>query len=808
MATRYQISTQFLLEDKASKALEQIGLKSSFLSKGLGASLLKAEERWSALGAAAKKAALGLAAAGTAAIGAGIVAATQKYIAFDDALSSAGAHFGDLDVSAADYQSHLEDLKEAALKVSGATRFNATDTAGALDKMAMAGFTSAQSMAMLAGTANMATAAGVDLTSGVDMVTDAMGAFQLTKDAFGEPLDTAGLEANLNHMGDVVTLATKKANFDMNMWFESVKNGAPVFSSFGGTLEDFTAMAGTLANVGIKGGEAGTALRNVMQRLAAPTDNAKKALDAMGVSVFDSKGKMLPILDILKQFEDSIGDTSGLEAYAKAVADAGGDASKVNIGDFVGGLDENQIGNLNDIFGQRAISSFLVLLNEGSESIGKFSKELAGAEGAAKSTADAMNQSLGARIAILQSALETLGIKFIDALKPTATPLIDSLTKVMEEFTKTTLPRVIEAVQAAIPYIQKVITTIVDHLPEFFDTLANMLPIFSVIAGAISGVFSVVWALRGPLSAILGLWLAWQSAMMVLVPIIKGITAAQTAWNIVCGIARGLMVAHQAAIYGTTVAIEANSAATLGAKIGMEAYAIGTKLVAAAQWLWNTAIMACPIAWIVGGILLLVGVIVVLVGKWEAVTGAVDGFFQKIHEMDGIGGWILQTLVTPFEMLWNIIRPLFDVINAFKVGGFIAGLKMIGLSILQMIVSPIESLLQLLSFIPGLDKLNDKIHGYFDNARTGILAGANTDAAQEAGVLANVENTELPQPKENAAIATLPPTQTAAMANSYSRQENFTTSNVNISLAENLQASSYGSIAPNVTLEQTRSGAF
>ncbi|MBQ9238454.1 MAG: phage tail tape measure protein, partial [Treponema sp.] len=273
MPANYQIKTQFLLEDKATKVLEAIGLKGSVFSKGL----LQAEKRWSALGEVAKKAAVGIAAAGAAAVGAGIVTATRKFIAFDDALSSAGAHFADLDVSADDYGSHLDELKEKALEVSGATRFNATDTIGALDKMAMAGFSSAQAMAMLAGTANMATAAGVDLTSGVDMVTDAMGAFNLVKDELGRPLETAALEANLNRMGDVVSLATKKANFDMNMWFESVKNGAPVFSSYGGTLEDFTAMAGTLANVGIKGGEAGTALRNVMQRLATPTSTAAKA---------------------------------------------------------------------------------------------------------------------------------------------------------------------------------------------------------------------------------------------------------------------------------------------------------------------------------------------------------------------------------------------------------------------------------------------------------------------------------------------------------------------------------------------------
>ena len=805
MPTNYQIKTQFLLEDKVSKALDSIGLKGNLLR----GSLLKAEERWNSLGAVTKKTAIGLAAASTAALGAGIVAATQKFIAFDDALSSAGAHFGDLDVEAEDYQSHLDSLKNKALEVSGSTRFMASDTAGALDKMAMAGFASEQAMAMLAGTAAMATAAGVDLTSGVDMATDAMGAFNLVKDESGRPLATNKLEANINHMGDVVSLATKKANFDMNMWFESVKNGASVFSSYGGTLEDFTAMAGTLANVGIKGGEAGTALRNVMQRLATPTNTAQKALDALGITTFDASGKMLPILDILKQFEKQLGTLPDMEGYFKALEEAGGDESKVDLSKFLGdGFDESELGNLNEIFGQRAITSFLVLLNEGSESISRFSAELKGTEGAANSTANAMNQSLGARIAILQSGLETLGIKFIDAFKPQAVPLIDSLTAVVADFTENTLPIVVSAIQNAIPYIQNIIQTIMGHLPELFSTLGNLAPMFGLIAGAISGIFNIVWALRTPLSIVLGLWGSWQVGMMVLLPILKAISTAQAAYNFVVGLVHGIEIARQAAIYGTTVAIEAQNAATLGAKIGMELYSAASGIVTAAQWLWNTAIMACPLAWLVGLIVLVIGVIVVLTGKWEAVTSAVDGFFAKIHEMDGFGGWILGVLVQPLETLWNMVRGIFDVIDAIKKGGLIAGIKMLGVAILQMLVSPIESLLGLLSFIPGLEKLNDKLHNWIDEKRQGILDGVEAKAEENIEVEQKGDyNSYYGEPIiAESPISKQAPTKTAAVASSYSRQENF--SNVNISLGERLQSDSYGMVAPGVTLQRTASGGF
>jgi TP901 family phage tail tape measure protein len=221
--------------------------------------------------------------------------------------------------------------------VAAETEFNAVDTAGALDKMAMAGLTSGQSMALLKGTTNLATATCVDLTTAVDIATDALGAFNMTKDEFGRPLDEAGLKTNLDRISDVVARTTNMFNTDIGMWFESVQKGAPVFTKVGQSLEDFSAMVGVLANSGIKGAEAGTALRNVITGLTPSSDKAAEALENMGIRVKDSAGNMNNIIDIIGDFEKVMGGTDIARDF-KIQVDALAPVEGLTIEDQIEGL--------------------------------------------------------------------------------------------------------------------------------------------------------------------------------------------------------------------------------------------------------------------------------------------------------------------------------------------------------------------------------------------------------------------------------------------------------------------------------------
>ena len=354
-------------------------------------------------------------------------------------------------------------------------------------------------------------------------------------------------------------------------------------------------------------------------------------------------------------------------------------------------------------------------------------------------------------------------------------------------------------------FTRNIVPTVVNIINQLPDIVAAVLeeisPIIEEAMGRIRSPFGEIlvfglkvikflWDARVAIIAIAAAALSWRLAMdAVLI-----VTKALKAFNVVVSVGKGFMLAYQAAMYGTQIAIHSTGAAAVAASLGIKLYGVAAKVATAAQWLLNAAMSANPIALVIIGITALIGIILVLTNKWKAVTAAVDGFFAKIHEMKGVGGVILTWLVTPLEVVWKMVRSVFDIFAAFKAGGFINGIKMIGLSILQFICAPLQGILNMLSFIPGIGGLSDKMNSWFENTRANLLNGSSTD---EAGGLPA-------ESAQEAEIATAAPTQTAAQANSYSREETVTTNQLQIGLEKGLTVTSGTVPAPAFTLNTGR----
>lgn len=403
MATKYAIETVYKLIDNITMPLDKIGIKGKTVGRTLKNEFTKTEQQLANVGTKLKSFAKGAALAGVALVGVGVGVAAKQFIDYDAAVTGATAKFKDLDITSADYKDNLKAIGKVARDVAAVTEFNAVDTAGALDKMAMAGLTSKQSMALLAGTTNLATAAGADLTTAVDIATDALGAFGLMTE------DEKALEGNLNRLSDVMAKTTNMFNTDISGFFESAKMGAATFTATGQSLEDFSAMVGVMASSGIKGSESGTQLRNMMLSLASPSSSAQKALEKLGVKTTDAQGNFLNIIDILGQFEN------GMKGM--------GDAEKTAA--------------LTDIFGKRTVTGVTLLLKEGTEGLKKYSGELQNAGGTAANVAAAMRGSLTNRIEVLKSALTELGFKFVDAFADKGGKAIENLTAAITNFDPT-----------------------------------------------------------------------------------------------------------------------------------------------------------------------------------------------------------------------------------------------------------------------------------------------------------------------------------------------------------------------------------
>lgn len=289
----------------------------------------------------------------------------------------------------------FKELETVARRVGGTTEFTAAQAAKGLNFLAMAGFNAKQAMAALPAIVDLATAAQVDLATASDIATDSLGAFGLaTKD----PIQ---LGKNLARVNDVLALATVRTNTNMEQLFEGIVKGAPAFTAAGQSMESFTALMGVMANSGIKGGEAGTILRNTVLRLSNPVSQAARVMKQLGVNVADSDGNFRDILDIMQDFE------KGLEGVGEVQRSAA----------------------LSTVFGTRAVSGLSVQLKEGTTSIESFRKELQGAAGTSKEMASVMRDTLLGELKSLLSAAESVVLSLFKLKNQALEGSVEGLTK-------------------------------------------------------------------------------------------------------------------------------------------------------------------------------------------------------------------------------------------------------------------------------------------------------------------------------------------------------------------------------------------
>ena len=214
--------------------------------------------------------------------------AVQTGMSFDSAMSQVAATMGTT-------VDQIQDLRVFAQEMGAKTAFSATQAAEALNYMALAGYDAETSMAMLPNVLNLAAAGGIDLAYASDMVTDASSALGLSLDETSELVDK-------------MAKTSSKSNTSVAQLGEAILTvGGTAKMMAGGTTELSMAL-GVLADNGIKGSEGGTALRNMILSLTAPTDKASIAMAGLGLQVFDAEGKMRPLNDIFLDLGAALDD--------------------------------------------------------------------------------------------------------------------------------------------------------------------------------------------------------------------------------------------------------------------------------------------------------------------------------------------------------------------------------------------------------------------------------------------------------------------------------------------------------------------
>lgn len=349
------------------------------------AAVTNARARYDRLSTTAVKLRTGGAMAVGASAGAGYAAGRflAPAVGFDEEMSRVGA-LTRLDKG----DEQFAALRAQAKKLGAETAFTTRDAASGQAFLAMAGFTPQSIQAALPGVLNMALAGGMDLGESADIGSNILTQFKLSSD-------------QMDRVGDTLTAAFTRTNTDLRALGDTMKYAGPVAANLGISLEQASAMAGMLANNGLRGSDAGTALRSSLSRLASPPKAAADALKELGVSVADANGKMRPmetvLLDLFK----------ATKKYGQV----------------------DQVSFFKNIAGEEAFVGLQTLVQAaGSGELQKLTKELQGAAGESATVAKKMADNLGGDLKELDSAWEAFRIQIEELADGALRKLTQALT--------------------------------------------------------------------------------------------------------------------------------------------------------------------------------------------------------------------------------------------------------------------------------------------------------------------------------------------------------------------------------------------
>ena len=291
----------------------------------------------------------------------------------------------------------LAALTDKAKEMGAKTKFSATESAEAMQYMAMAGWKTGDMLNGIEGIMNLAAASGEDLATTSDIVTDALTAFGLSAQ-------------DSTHFADVLAQASSNANTNVGMMGETFKYVAPVAGAMGYSAEDVATAVGLMANSGIKASQAGTSLRTILTRMAKPTKEVQTAMDQLGVSVIDSDGNMKSLHEIMDDLRSGF---SGLS-----------EAEKVNMAATLGETD--------------GMSGLLAIVNASDGDYQKLTDSINNCSGAAANMAETMQNNLGGQLTILGSTAESLALEIYESVKGSLTDMtklgIDAVSNLTEGF--------------------------------------------------------------------------------------------------------------------------------------------------------------------------------------------------------------------------------------------------------------------------------------------------------------------------------------------------------------------------------------
>lgn len=614
---------------------------------------------------------------------------------FNDAMSQAA---GALDKP----MSEMEDLRQLAIQTGQDTVFSATDAGNAITELAKGGLTEADIKAgALKTTMDLAASSGMDLGEAANVVVQAMGAF--------------GLSANESaEAANALAGAAAASSTDVEPLTQALAQCSAGAKNAGWSIQETTAVLARFADAGIEGSDAGTSLKTMLQRLAAPTDSAATMIEQLGIQTRDSNGDLLGASEIAEELQNKLG---GLDSASRDAA-------------------------LSTIFGSDAMRAATVMMDSGTEGIQKYINA-ANDQEAAQRLANSQMSDGSRAIEELKGSLETAAIQIGDTLAPIVQKVAELITALVNKFSA--LP---EGVQQVIV----VVGILVAALGPLLMVIGQISLGISAVAGALSklsGIGGVATKLVGGIkTAVTGL-LGMITAHPVIAVITAIIAALVTLYNkcewfregvnrILKAIRDGFFAAWDGIVEFFTETIpnawnEMLSSLLANPTIRTIVTTITdsfTKLKENLNGIWNGIKQLAQNAWefiknaTLAPVLLMIDLVT---GDFEKLKSDLENILNNIkNAVANIWDSIKEITSNIWNEIKNVVSTLVSLVKETAISGFEAlrdGIK-----------NAIRELPKIVSDI--FDKIGSTISGWIDNAKEwgadfihglteGILSGVN-----------------------------------------------------------------------------------
>lgn len=598
-------------------------------------------------------------------------AATSVAAGFDDAMSQVQGALGG---ASAD----MDGLRNLALQLGADTVFSATESAQAMVELAKGGLTEAQIKGgALAASMDLAAAGQLNLADAAATTVQMMGSFGLG----------AG---DATRIANALAGAANASSADVSDLTQAMSQCSAQASLAGWSLEDTAAALALFADHGVKGSDAGTSLKTMLQRLAAPTDQAAEAIAAYGLNIRDSNGKMKDISGIADELTGKLGGLSDAERDAA----------------------------LQTIFGSDASRAAAILMQSGSEGLAKYIAATNDAT-AAETMANAQKGELSWALENMGGAVESAAIAFGTALAPAITAVAGVIGNVAEAFASLpagvqTAIAVVLALVAALGPLLMVVGSVVAALPAISEG-------FAVLGGALAIPLAPAAAVVAAIAAVAAaIYAAWTTSETFRAAVMAGVDAISSKVQEICAFLAPYVQAFLDQIVSTVqVAMD-----TLGPIIGAVLTVIVSTVVPILTSIMDTVaqvlavilatvtnVMAAVSTVIQGAWTLIQGIFQTVLGVILAVTTGDFTMLQQgvsniLNGLAGIVSGILQGIASVFSGQWNAIKAVVTgVCNAVTgaVSGAFNGIKSVIDSTMNGAKSTVSGALSAISgFFAGL----------------------------------------------------------------------------------------------------------